>query len=618
MSTETVEQASPQADAPPRAASESTVASRVALLLPFARDDAGRYALAALLSTLGTLCQLGPFYVIYLAISALLDGSAGGDYLFGLAWAALALVVGQYVLMGLAMLISHRAAFGTLYRLRLRIGERLGRVPLGKVMSKRSGEIQRTLSDDVERLELFLAHAIPDVVAAVVVVVASTIWMLVVDWRMALAAVAGLVVAFALMNHGMRASQGKMGGYMAAMGRMNGSIVEMVRGLPIVRMFNRTDATFAETQDAIHGAAKYQADWGKAFLPLYTAFFTLTSATAITIVPVGLLLWANDAIGATELLFFFVIGLGYGGSVVKLQDFAAQLTVLSYGAQLINELKDAGELPEADHDAEFRDASVEFRDVTFGYGGADRDALTGVTFHAAPRTITALVGPSGAGKSTVARLICRFFDAREGAVLVGGTDVKEIPFSQLMRHVSFVFQETFLFDDTVEANLRLARPDATDAELEAACRAARAHEFVTALPDGYRSRIGQHGSRLSGGELQRLAIARTLLKGTEIVVLDEATAFVDPENEVALQAAIDTLVTDRTVIIIAHRLSTIAGADQILVVDDGRITERGRHEDLISADGLYADMWRAFQSTERIALGEAVHKADPTSTMEPT
>ena len=329
--------------------------------------------------------------------------------------------------------------------------------------------------------------------------------------------------------------------------------------------------------------------------------------------PVGLLLWTNEAITTPDLLFFFIVGLGYGAPVAKLVEFVANLSHLTYGAALINQLKDAGELAEAGRPAELRDASVVFEDVHFRYDGTDHDALAGITFRAGPRTITALVGPSGAGKSTIARLVCRFFDVDGGTVRVGGADIREIPFSQLMDHVSFVFQETFLFDDTIEANLRLAKPDATQSELEQACRAARAHDFIAALPAGYQTRVGEQGSRLSGGERQRLAIARTLLKGTGIVVLDEATAFVDPENEVALQEAIDAVVRDRTVIMVAHRLSTVAGADQILVVDGGRIVEHGRHDDLLAQNGLYTRMWQAFQSAEDIAIGDAVHGAATTT-----
>jgi ATP-binding cassette subfamily B protein IrtA len=590
-------------------AGRGQAASRAHLmvLLSFARDDVGRYVLSAVLATLGTLCQLGPFYIIYLAIRDLLEGRASWPGMLTLAVAALLLVVGQYTLLALSTLISHRAAFRTLYRLRLRVGERLGRVPLGEVTGRRSGEIQRTLSDDVERLESFLAHAIPDLTAAVVIVVVTTGWMVAVDWRMALAAMACLVVAILLSSNAVRRSQDLLAEYMVAMARMNGSLVEMVRGLEIVRTFNRSGETFTEARDAIRSAARFEADWGRQFLPLFTGFFTLAASPAVTIVPVGLLLWAGESITTAELLFFFVLGLGYGGPVVRLMNFIAEMSQLGYGARLVKELDETPELPEATRPAAVGEGSVEFRYVSFRYAGSDREALADVSFRAAPRTITALVGPSGAGKSTVARLTCRFYDVDTGAVLVGGVDVRDNPFAQLMSRVSFVFQDTFLFDDTIEANLRLAKPDADAQELEQACRAARAHEFVIALPEGYATRIGEHGARLSGGQRQRLAIARTLLRGTDIIVLDEATAFADPENEVALQEAINALVADRTVIMIAHRLSTIAGADQILVVDDGGIRERGRHDELVAAGGLYARMWQAFEESEHIALGEAVH-----------
>ncbi|WP_017579945.1 ABC transporter ATP-binding protein [Nocardiopsis valliformis] len=594
-----------------------SVAQRVAALLPFAREDRASYVLSAVLATAGTLALLGQFYVIYLAIDGVVADEATGPGMYALAGAVLALLVAHHVLMAVSTLISHRAAFRTLYRLRLRIGRRLGRVPLGRVTGRRSGEIQRTLSEDVERLESFLAHAIPELVAALVVVAVTTVWMFAVDWRMALAAAACLALAVTLSGRAVHGSQALMGGYMAAMSRMNGSIVELVRAMPVVRTFNRTGDTFAEARDAIRGAADYQARWGLRFLPLFTGFFTLAAAPAVTIVPVGLLLWTNGSISTTDLLFFFVIGLGYGGPVTKLLNFTAQLTQLSYGARLVTDLEEAEVLPERERVPGPGDGTVEFDGVGFRYEGAGTEALTDVSFRASPGTVTALVGPSGAGKSTVAKLLCRFFDTDTGTVRVGGDDVRDLPFSALMSRVSFVFQDTFLFDDTVAANLRVADPDADGARLEDVCRRARAHEFVADLPEGYETRVGEQGSRLSGGQRQRLAIARALLKDTDVIVLDEATAFIDPENEVAVQEAVEALVHDRTVIVVAHRLSTITGADQILVVDGGRIVERGRHDDLVAADALYARMWRAFEATESIALGEAVHGA-PTEPIQPT
>lgn len=606
-SAETAADPDDETQAPP--AKPGGITERAGALIALAKDDAPRYVAAAVLATLGTVCQLAPFYLIYVAISDVLAGAASRQEMFTLAGLAMVFIVAHFGLLAASTLVSHRAAFDTLYHLRIRLGKRLGRAPLGAVTGKRSGEIQRSLADDVERLEAFLAHAIPDVVAAVVVVAATTIWMVVVDWRMALAAIACLVVSVLLSGTGVRRSQAMMGDYLTSMSRMNGSIVEMVRGMPIVRTFNRTGDTFAETRDAIRAAADYQANWGLKFLPLFTGFFTLAAAPALTIVPTGLLLWSADAIATPELLFFFVIGLGYGSPVVKLVQFAASATQLSYGAQVVSELDTVEQLPEAEATAAANDGSVEFRSACFRYDGSHRDAVTDVSFRAEPRSITALVGPSGAGKSTVARLICRFADVESGSILVGGTDVRDIGFSDLMDRVAFVFQETFLFDDTIEANLRLAKPDAGTEEIESACRAARAHEFITTFADGYQTRVGAQGTRLSGGQRQRIAIARALLKSTDIVVLDEATAFVDPENEVALQEAINALVEDRTVIMVAHRLSTIAGARTILVFDRGRIVERGRHQELVAANGLYARMWAAFESAENTSLGAAVHAA---------
>jgi ATP-binding cassette subfamily B protein len=296
-----------------------------------------------------------------------------------------------------------------------------------------------------------------------------------------------------------------------------------------------------------------------------------------------------------------VVGLGYTTSLMKLMQLTTQLGRLSVGAALVTELGRAPLMTQTERPARLGPPSIELMNVEFAYHDLDEQAvpaLRGVSLRAEPGTITAVVGPSGAGKSTVARLVCRFWDVDRGSVRVGGVDVREMPLEQLMSQVAVVLQETFLFDGTVAANLRLARPEATDAELVAAASAARAHEFVSALPNGYDTRIGERGARLSGGERQRLSIARALLKDAPIVVLDEATAFVDPDNEAALQDALDELARGRTLLMVAHRLSTIVGADRILVLDQGRIVERGRHHDLVAASGLYARMWQAFTGTD--------------------
>ena len=602
MTSQAAVSASPAEDAGP---DEINIWTGFRLLLPFARYGRVAFVAAAVLAALSSLVLLGPFWVIYRAVDEIVAGQSTREAMYGYAALAGAFVIVQYALTAAAEWTGHRAAFATLEQLRLRIGRRLGQVPLGFLTNRRSGEVQRTLSDDIERLELFLAHAVPDIVSALTALVFMVAWLAIVDWRMALVSLAVVVVALPMMAIGVRRGSGKLGLYTQAMGRMNASIVEFVRAMPVVRTFNGTGRVFGETQAAIDDAARYEAQWGREFLPLFTAFFVLASSPVLTIVPLGLLLWHTGHVDTSTLLFFFIVGLGFTLPLLRVLTVMTQLAYLGLGARLVRELDQAEVLPEATRPVALAGARIEVEGVGFAYpvdGETPRRVLDDVSFEAEPGTVTALVGPSGAGKSTLARLLARFWDADDGSIRVGGADVREMPLSQLMDQIAFVFQETFLFDDSVAANLRIARPDATDEEVVEAARAAQAHEFILSLPDGYDTRLGESGARLSGGERQRLAVARAILKDAPIVILDEATAYADPENEVALQAALDRLAAGRTVIAIAHRLSTVAGADQTLVLDEGRIVERGRHDDLITQGGLYARMWDAFSAASEIAL----------------
>jgi ATP-binding cassette subfamily B protein len=546
--------------------------------------------------------MLVPYWAVYDALHAVMESAAGADQtLLHDAMIAAVGVVGMSLLLGASSFLSHRAAFATLENLRLRIGRRLGEVPLGFLTQRRSGAVQRALNDDVERLESFLAHGVPDLVSATGVLVATTIWLFSVDWRMGLAALSVVLVAAPMMSFGASIGAERTEAYGRALSHMNGSIVEFVRGLPVVRMFHSGEQVFAETAMAIREATTFQAEWGRQLVPVYTAFYTLLASNVVVILPVGLWLWTHGQLPTADLLFFLVLGLGYTTSVMKLMQLTTQFGRLAVAATAVAELDDAPAMKWAEHSVPLAAPSVELVDVHFSHrdaAGRVATAVAGVSLSAQPGTITALVGPSGAGKSTIAKLVCRFWDVEAGAVRVSGVDVRELPAAQLMTQVAFVLQETFLFDDTIEANLRLARPYATQAQLEAAAKSARAHEFITALPEGYQTRLGERGARLSGGERQRLSIARALLRDAPIVVLDEATAFVDPENEVALQEAIGELSRGRTVLVIAHRLTTIAGANQILVMDHGRVVEQGRHSELLARKGLYARMWAAFDAGE--------------------
>jgi ATP-binding cassette subfamily B protein len=573
----------------------------VRLLLPFARYGRWQYAASASLALAGTAAQLLPYWAVFLVLRDLVDGTLTRGGVLDAAAVALVGVVAMAALLGGATWLSHRAAFATLEQLRLRIGHRLGEVPLGYLTRRRSGAVQRVLHDDIERLESFLAHAVPDLVSSAGTLVGITVWLLVVDVRMGLAAASVVAVAVPLMIVGAGIGAARTEAYARAMSRMNASIVEFVRGLPVVRTFQRGDELFAETAAAVRDATRFQAEWGRRLLPVHTAFYTLLSSNVVVVLPAGLWWWSRGELTTADLLFFLVLGLGYTTALLKVVQLTTQLGRLAVGAALVHELDRAPVLPEPSAPAVLGPPTVEFDAVSFAHrddAGRRVPALRDVSFTARPGTVTAVVGPSGAGKSTLLRLVARFADVDSGAVRVCGVDVRDLPVAQLMDRVALVQQETFLFDDTVAANLRLARPDASDADLEAAARAARIHDAVAALPDGYATRLGEHGARLSGGERQRLSVARALLKDAPVVLLDEVTAHVDPENEVALQHALEVLVPGRTIIVVAHRLSTVAGTDEILVMAGGRIAERGRHEGLLAADGHYARMWEAFTAVE--------------------
>lgn len=584
---------------------EITLLTGFRLMLPFARSSWKAFAAAAALSSLGSLAMLGPFWVVYRAVDDVVSGEATRAGMYRYAALAAAFLITQYALGAISEWISHRGSYATLEQLRLRIGQRLGNVPLGFLTSKRSGQIQRALSDDIERLELFLSHMVPDMVSAFTSMLFLIVWLFIVDWGMALVSLAVVVVALPIMGLGIRIGSGKLSEYTRSMARMNSSIVEFIRAMPVVRTFNGTGRVFGETKAAIDAAAKYESDWGREFLPLFTVFYVLVTSPVLTIIPFGLLFWHQGLIDTSSLLFFFIVGLGFTLPLMRILHVMATMAHVGLGARLVRELDNADVLPQVGERAIVEDARIEVNGVGFSYenrADPSRQVLQGISFTAQPGTVTAIVGPSGAGKSTLARLIARFWDVDDGRIAIGGVDIRKMPMAQLMDQVAFVFQETFLFNDSVAANLRTAKPDATEDEIVDAAKVARAHEFIAAMPQGYETSLGEYGDRLSGGERQRLAIARAILKRAPIVILDEATAFADPENEVALQEALDGLAEGRTLLVIAHRLSTVAGADQTLVLDGGRIVERGRHGELVHQEGLYAQMWDAFSSASRIAL----------------
>jgi ATP-binding cassette subfamily B protein len=558
---------------------------------------------AILLATAAVACDLAPIVVVCKVVTAALVGTLGPAYLVGAAGLALLAVVVGYVLMALAVGLSHVVAFDVLCRLRLALARHLARLPIGWFADRKSGDAKKLIIDEPESMELIFAHGIPEGVSALATWVAVSAWLFAVDWRMALATVAVTPVAFVLISAGMARGARRAADYQRAGARMNASVVEFLAGMAVVKIFNRTGESFAETARAVRAYAEVETAWAEDYLPLGGTFYALVLTNVVVILPVGAFLMAAGSLDFSTLVLFVILGANYSQPLMKLFNQFHTLAHISMGSTRIAEALAAEPQADSARTVALASHDVVFDEVSFGYG--KEEVLHRVSFTAPAGSVTALVGPSGAGKSTVASLVARFWDPRSGRVTLGGVDLREIGLAQLMDMVAFVFQDSFLFSDTIAANIRFGNPKASDAEVEVAARAAKAHDFITAFPDGYATRLGDRGQLLSGGERQRVAIARAILKNAPVIVLDEATAFADPDNEAAIQEAIGELTAGRTLLVVAHRLHTIMSADQILVVDGGRIAEAGRHDDLVAKGGLYARLWRDYTEARDVVLKPA-------------
>ena len=556
------------------------------------------------MSAAGSIAGLGGVAALALVITALLNND---PRLWWWVLLSIGLTLTSILLRVQAFTVSHIAAFRLEVKLRTDLTDHLARVPLGYLLGQGSGVIAKVVQDDVKNLHAFVADSTPLLGRGVATPVVTLCLLLAIDWRLALVALGVLVVGAFAVWLCMRGKDELQRRYDAERERINGTVVEFVQAMPVVRTFDDGAASFGRYQSALDGFRASMAEWlresGTSGKLAITVLAPMPTLLALTLA--GLVLYHGGKLDFSSWAAVLLLGTGMAESMAPLMWLNFFIRKANASARRIHALMAVDELPPAIGDGAPRDASVSFEGVCFAYEGRADDALTDVGFTVPEGTVTALVGPSGAGKSTVARLIPRFWDVRRGTVRIGGVDVRDMAPETLMRNVSFVFQDTFLFHDTIAANIRMARPAASMEEVEAAARAAQAHEFIAELPQGYETRAGERGARLSGGQRQRITIARAILQDCPVVVLDEATAFADPENEAALIAALANLMKGRTVIIIAHRLSTIRDADQIVVLDYGRVVESGRHGDLAAAGGVYARLWDSYEQARGWTLGRA-------------
>lgn len=547
---------------------------------------------AVLSAVFGVICGMLPYFAAARMIIALLSGNTQTDFYLRWCFLALAGYILRAVFYALALSMSHNATFSILKSIRERILEKLPKMPLGSIMDISSGHMKQIIVDQVESMERPLAHLLPEMTSNIMGPVFILIYLLALDWRMALLSLVSIPLGMVFMGIVMKDYGEKYGGAVETSQAMNAAVVEYVGGIEVIKAFNQGKNSYAKYRGSILANASYYYHWMKSCqLPMSIARAILPT-TLITILPAGWAWYVTGSLSVETFLTAIILSLGVAGPLIAAMNFIDDLAKVGTIVDSVNFILNGEEQVHTDQPAVLSDSGIKVEHVSFSYHKGE-EILHDVSLEIPSGRMTAFVGPSGSGKSTIAKLIGGFWDVKEGRISIGGADMKEIPLSQIYDQTAFVSQDNYLFDETIRDNIRMGRPGASDREVEQAAKAAGCDGFIRALENGYDTRVGEGGAHLSGGERQRISIARAMLKDAPIVILDEATAYIDPENEAVIQRAVARLVKGKTVIVIAHRLSTITDADQIHVINGGRIEASGTHEYLLKNSPLYEAMWQA-------------------------
>ena len=560
-------------------------------LMVFIKPHRAGFITSVILAVLSVASGIVPYFAVARMVNLLISGEK--NFSIYLAWGAAALIAHllKSILHGISTRCSHEATFHVLSELRQAVADKLTRVSMGYLTDTPSGRLKTTMVERVEQMEVPLAHIIPEMTSNLLVPIAIVVYLFLLDWRMALVSLITIPIGMLCYMAQMKEYPKKYGAVVQASKHMSATTVEYIGGIEVIKAFNQSAASYGKFTQAVRQSADLMLDWMKSTQGCSALMMTIWPAVLIGVLPIGCVFYRNGSLTAPDFITIAILSLGIVGPLVAAifltDDFSKIATITGEICAVLSE----PDLERPVQKKELHGMDIGLRDVTFAY--KDKQVLNGVTLNIRQGTTTALVGPSGSGKSTIAKLIASYWDAGGGSITIGGEDVKNLPPEQVMDLIGYVSQDNFLFNVSVRENIRMGRPEATNEEVEAVAKAAGCHEFIMGLDHGYDTVVGGAGGHLSGGERQRVAIARAMMKNAPIVMLDEATSYTDPENEAVLQDAIGRLTRGKTLIVIAHRLSTITDANQIAVVDKGKILDAGTHDELLKRCPLYAQMWAA-------------------------
>ncbi len=577
-------------------------------LLSYAKGSGGRLGTSVIFSMISLVSGLVPYYCVYRILDGYITGSLDKTVVLRFCLVAFLAYLLKVVCFGISTGISHYVAFNVLEGLRLKVADVFLKAPLGEVYDHSIGEIKGVIVDKIEDIEPPLAHVVPEGAGHILLPIVCFIALILVDVRVAFASLLALPLGMIFMMLTFKLSGKNMTKYQEANANMSSMIVEYVEGIEVIKAFGKAGVSYEKFAGAIKNYRDFVIEWLESTWVTMKLAFAFMPATLLGVVPVSILLVSKGSMTISEMALAVMLAMSMVISMAKIEVFSNGLRQMQYTVLEIQKLLKIDRFPEPSVDKLPDDHTIEMKDVHFSYDDEEGEVLHGIDLTMKEGSFTALVGPSGGGKSTVAKLIARFWDVSGGSISIGGIDIKDMKVTTLANIVSFVTQDNFLFSRSIMENIRLGKPDATDEEVMEAAKAACCDEFIRKLPDGYDTSAGEAGKRLSGGERQRIAIARMMLKDSPIVILDEATAFTDPENETKLQESIANLTRGKTLLVIAHRLSTIKNADNIVVLDNGRIEAQGTQEELMAASPLYNRMWQAHIGARNWAAGNVADR----------